>query len=106
MELKRNEKLIGSSLQAKVILFLTQNTIQAIEDLHLAEMCIVSNVEIQDISNKSEDSINFDDEDIYVEIKLADGEKCERCWAVLEEVSSNKNNLCNRCEDVWNSFQQ
>jgi isoleucyl-tRNA synthetase len=106
LELKRNEKLIGSSLQAKVILFLAQNSIKTIEDLDLAEMCIVSNVEIQDISNKSEDSINFDDEDIYVEIKLADGEKCERCWAVLEEVSSNKNNLCNRCEDVWNSFQQ
>ncbi len=106
LELKRNEKLIGSSLQAKVILFLAQNSIKTIEDLDLAEMCIVSNVEIQDISKKSEDSINFDDEDIYVEIKLSDGEKCERCWAVLEEVSSNKNNLCNRCEDVWNSFQQ
>ncbi len=106
LELKRNEKLIGSSLQAKVILFLAQNSIKTIEDLDLAEMCIVSNVEIQDISKKSEDSINFDDEDIYIEIKLADGEKCERCWAVLEEVSSNKNNLCNRCEDVWNSLQQ
>ncbi len=106
LELKRNEKLIGSSLQAKVILFLPQNTIQAIEDLDLAEMCIVSNVEIQDISNKSEESIKFDDEDIYVEIKLADGKKCERCWTVLKEVSSNKNNLCNRCEDVWNSFQK
>ncbi len=106
LELKRNEKLIGSSLQAKVILFLAQNSIKTIEDLDLAEMCIVSNVEIQDISKKTEGSINFDDEDIYVEIKLADGEKCERCWAVLEEVSSNKNNLCNRCEDVWNSLQQ
>ena len=84
MELKRNEKLIGSSLQAKVILFLPQNTIQAIQDLDLAEMCIVSNIEIQDISNRSEESINFDDEDIYVEIKLADGKKCERCWTVLE----------------------
>ncbi len=106
LELKRNEKLIGSSLQAKVILYLPKNTINAIENLDLAEMCIVSNVEIQDISNKSENSINFDDEDIYVEIKCADGEKCERCWTVLEEVSSNKNNLCNRCEDVWKSFQQ
>ena len=106
MELKRNEKLIGSSLQAKVILYLPQNTIKTIEKLDLAEMCIVSNVKIQDILNKSENSINFDDENIYVEIKLADGEKCERCWTVLEEVSSNKNNLCNRCEDVWKSFQQ
>ena len=69
-------------------------------------MCIVSNVVIQDISNKSKDSINFEDEQIYVEIKLAEGKKCERCWTVLQEVSLNKNNLCNRCEDVWKSFQQ
>ena len=106
LELKRNEKLIGSSLQAKVILFLAQNTINTIQDLDLAEMCIVSNVEIKDISKKSKYSISFEDDDIYVEIKLADGEKCERCWTVLEEVSSNINNLCNRCEDVWKSFQK
>ena len=106
MELKRNEKLIGSSLQAKVILFLSKDTRKIIEDLDLAEMCIVSNLEIQDISNKSNDSIHFEDEEIFVEIKLADGEKCIRCWTIMQEVSSNKNNLCNRCEDVWKSFKQ
>ena len=106
LELKRNDKLIGSSLQAKVTLYLSQDSQRIIKDLDLAEMCIVSNVVIQDISNKSNNSINFEDEDIYVEIKLADGKKCERCWTVLKEVSSNKNNLCNRCEDVWKSFQQ
>ncbi len=106
LELKRSEKLIGSSLQAKVTLFLSQDTTKIIKNLNLAEMCIVSNIEIKDITEKSNDSINFEDEDIYVEIKLADGEKCQRCWTVLPEVSSNNNNLCNRCEDVWKSFQQ
>ena len=106
LELKRNEKLIGSSLQAKVTLFLSQDTTKIIKNLNLAEMCIVSKVELKDINKKSNDSINFEDEDIYVEVKLADGEKCQRCWTVLPEVSSNKNNLCNRCEDVWNSFQK
>ncbi len=106
LELKRNEKLIGSSLQAKVILYLSKDTKAIIKDLDLAEMFIVSSVEIQDISNKSKESINFEDEEIYLEIKIADGKKCERCWTVLQEVSLNKNNLCNRCEDVWKSFQQ
>ena len=69
-------------------------------------MCIVSNIEIQDILNKSKESLNFEDDDIYVEIKSANGEKCQRCWSVLPEVSSNKNNLCKRCEDVWKSLQQ
>ncbi len=106
LELKRNEKLLGSSLQAKVILYLSKDTKAIIKDLDLAEMFIVSCVEIKDISNKSKDSINFEDEQVYVEIKLADGKKCERCWSVLQEVSLNDNNLCNRCEDVWKSFQQ
>ena len=69
-------------------------------------MCIVSNVETRDISNRSKESISIEDEEIYVEIKLADGKKCERCWAVLQEVSSSKNNLCNRCDDVWKTFQK
>ena len=106
LELKRNEKLIGSSLQAKVILFLSKDTQKIIADLDLAEMCIVSNVETHDISSRSKESISIEDEEIYVDIKLADGKKCERCWAVSQEVSSSKNNLCNRCEDVWKSFQQ
>ena len=86
LELKRNEKLIGSSLQAKVILFLSKDTQKIIADLDLAEMCIVSNVETHDISNRSKEAISIEDEEIYVEIKLADGKKCERCWAVLQEV--------------------
>ena len=106
LELKRNEKLIGSSLQAKVILFLSKDTQKIIADLDLAEMCIVSNVETHDISNRSKESISIEDEEIYVEIKLADGKKCERCWAVLQEVLSSKNNLCNRCDDVWKTFQK
>ncbi len=106
LEIKRNEKLIGSSLQAEVTLFLSQATKNIIKDLDLAEMCIVSNIEIQDILNKSKESLNFEDDDIYVEIKSANGEKCQRCWTVLPEVSSNKNNLCKRCEDVWKSLQQ
>ena len=69
-------------------------------------MCIVSNVETHDISNRSKEAISIEDEEIYVEIKLADGKKCERCWAVLQEVSSSKNNLYNRCDDVWKTFQK
>ena len=34
-----------------------------------------------------------------VEIHLAAGEKCARCWKVLPEVKVN-HGLCNRCEEV------
>ena len=67
-------------------------------------MCIVSNVEVEDISNKTKESLNFDEEDIYVEISLAKGDKCDRCWTVLPEVKDDPNNLCKRCNDVCKHF--
>jgi isoleucyl-tRNA synthetase len=105
LELKRNEKVIGSSLQANVKLYITSKSQNLLKDIDLAEMCIVSNLEIHDISNKTENSMNFEEDDIFVEILLADGEKCDRCWTILPEVEGNPNKLCKRCDDVWQTFQ-
>ena len=38
-----------------------------------------------------------------VNIKKANGSKCERCWVLSKEVVINKNNLCNRCQNVTKS---
>ena len=75
-----------------------------LEEIKLAEMCIVSQVELKDISDKSIDAMSFEEEKIAVVISLASGEKCERCWTVLPEVDSNPHNLCERCDTVWQSF--
>ena len=104
-ELKRNEKLIGSSLQAKVTLYISLESQKILEKINLAEMCIVSEIEIKDIADKSNDAINFDEENIFVSISLASGEKCERCWTILPEVKSNPRKLCERCDTVWQNFQ-
>ena len=105
LELKRNEKIIGSSLQAKVTLFINPESQKILQGIDLAEMCIVSQVELKNISDKSIDAINFEEEKISVAISLASGEKCERCWTILPEVDSNPHNLCERCDTVWQSFQ-
>ena len=105
LELKRNEKLIGSSLQAKVTLYISLESQKILEKINLAEMCIVSQIEIKDIADKSTDAINFDEENIFVSISLASGEKCERCWTILPEVKSNPRKLCERCDTVWQNFQ-
>ena len=105
LEIKRNEKLIGSSLQASVKLFINNGTKEILKDINLAEMCIVSNVEIYNIEEKTNNCLTFDDDDIFVEILVAQGEKCQRCWTILPEVKNNMNNLCQRCDDVWNSLQ-
>jgi len=33
-----------------------------------------------------------------VEIHIAEGNKCERCWKILPEVEEG--NICTRCNDV------
>jgi isoleucyl-tRNA synthetase len=105
LEIKRNEKLIGSSLQAKAIIYIPSEIKQVLSTLDLAEMCIVSGVEIKDIAEKTPSSMNFEEEDIFVDISLAEGDKCQRCWTILPEVKDNQDHLCNRCDNVWKSFQ-
>ena len=61
LELKRNEKIIGSSLQAKVTLYITAESKKILEGIKLAEMCIVSQVELKDISDKSIDAMTFEE---------------------------------------------
>ena len=105
LEIKRNEKLIGSSLQAKAIIYIKSEIKQIFSTLDLAEMCIVSCVEIKDIAEKTPSSMNFEEEDIFVDISLAEGDKCQRCWTILPEVKDNQDHLCSRCDNVWKSFQ-
>ena len=105
LEIKRNEKLIGSSLQAKAIIYIPLEIKQILSTLDLAEMCIVSGVEIKDIAEKTSSSMNFEEEDIFVDISLAEGDKCQRCWTILPEVKDNQDHLCSRCDNVWKSFQ-
>ena len=105
LEIKRNEKLIGSSLQAKAIIYIPSDIQKILSTLDLAEMCIVSEIEIRDISAKSSSAMNFEEEDIFVDISLAEGDKCQRCWIILPEVKDNQDHLCNRCDNVWKSFQ-
>ena len=106
LELKRNEKIIGSSLQAKVIMYLAPNLISNIKNIDMSEICIVSKTDINKLENKNNSSISFDNDQIYVDVQCAEGAKCVRCWCIKEEVSKNELQLCNRCDDVWNKVKK
>lgn len=92
LEAARGEKLIGSSLEAKVILTADHDTTRALLD-HYAELryvFIVSQVEVHE------------GEAFEVNIKKADGEKCERCWNYSTRVGEFKEwpTVCERCADA------
>jgi isoleucyl-tRNA synthetase len=91
LEAKRVEKLIGSGLEAKVVLscggelheFLSQYADQ------LRAIFIVSQVELR----------ATDAEELQVEVRQADGEKCARCWNYSPTVGQSPRypTVCDRC---------
>lgn len=82
LEEKRNEKLIGASLEAKVTLRAPGDTYDLLERYQdqLPAIFIVSQVSLQ----RSETG------DLQVDVQHADGKKCERCWNWSESVGQDE----------------
>ncbi|MBP5581343.1 MAG: isoleucine--tRNA ligase, partial [Ruminococcus sp.] len=102
LEIKRNEKFIGASLEAKVTLHTSVKAlfdkISEYKDV-LAQVFIVSQADVKHVDCgviKSEDSTYST---LSVTVEKADGQKCERCWCYSEEVGkiTLHPTLCKRC---------
>ena len=94
IELKRADKTIGSSLQAHPHLYIT---VPLAQQLDWAELCITSSAALHESAPPPNAFMLPDVLGIGVVVQMANGEKCERCWKVLPEVS---NCLCQRCANV------
>ena len=92
IEEKRKEGILGSSLQAKVLIEANENYYKVLQDVNLPETFICSDVQMDLNQNLSEKKIS-------VNIELASGEKCMRCLKIVPEVKNNIE-LCNRCTKV------
>jgi len=101
LEIARNSKQTGSSLQATVKMFLNPSLMPFIKDVDLAELSITSGVEVIEETPPSDAFSLADVPGVSVLVLLASGEKCARCWKVLPEVSSD---LCHRCHDAVEKF--
>ncbi|WP_210133254.1 isoleucine--tRNA ligase [Staphylococcus sp. GDY8P198P] len=100
LEVARNEKVIGKSLEAKVVIGSNDNFdattfLQQFSDLQ--QLFITSQAEVVD---KVENGEAYQYGDIHIE--HAHGEKCERCWNYSETLGSvgELDNLCPRCQAV------
>jgi len=72
IEEKRASKVIGSSLEAALIIHLDRKSLEIVKGIDLSELCITSLVEIK----------NSSQENIVVETNKAKGEKCPVCWKI------------------------
>lgn len=103
LELKRAEKLIGNSLEAKVIISSKNkynDLLKAYKDF-LPTLFIVSAVELSD--ERLEDSyLSPEIEGLQIKVIKAPGEKCQRCWNWSESVGSfsGSPDICEKCYRV------
>ncbi len=89
LEEARNEKLIGSALEAvvKINLDPKYNEVKEKLDSYLHQLFIVSKVEY-----------TTDGEEVVVE--KSTGEKCNRCWNYVDHLNGD---ICDRCHNIINS---
>tara|TARA_Y100001960_G_scaffold328932_1_gene418963 strand:- start:244 stop:726 length:483 start_codon:yes stop_codon:yes gene_type:complete len=98
LEIKRSEKIIGSSLQANVNLYVTSEKKEILKNIDIAEIGIVSSFSLN-TSDIPSTAFKIDTiKDVGAEIDLAEGKKCARCWKILPEVLNE--DICERCKDV------
>jgi isoleucyl-tRNA synthetase len=113
METARNDKAIGASLEAKVLLYVPDETLQ--QELELFNNCdsltgnkvdelrylfLSSQVElVRDISAIQTAEYKGESDFVSVGIVKADGEKCDRCWNYSTQVGkfADDPTICERC---------
>ncbi len=102
LEGERVAKRIGSSLQASPALYVEDGAVRAaLEGLDLAEICITSGLLLVEGAAPDGAFRLADVPGVGVAPRVAEGEKCQRCWKVLNEVGSHKHGgVCGRCSDA------
>ncbi len=93
IERSRAEGKLRSSLEAKIVMGETTDAAALLDAETWADVAIVSQVRVEPESARSSG------------VFVAPGQKCARCWKVLEEVGGNKKHpqLCRRCADAVDS---
>jgi len=94
IEPARRDKLLGSSLEAKLTVSANHADAALIASVDFAELCIVSELDT---------SIDADLEaGVRVSTEKTELEKCARCWRHLPDVAE-ETGLCGRCDTVVNA---
>lgn len=94
LEAKRRDKVIGSSLEAQVVLHADEKTQSLLKsyEADLSALFIVSKVRLAKAEGPG----------LTVEVLRAEGRKCERCWNYRDTVGADAAHptLCDRCVEA------
>lgn len=98
LEEARNAKIIGKSMNAKVLIVPNKQVAKLMEELKLnfAQVFIVSSFEKV---NELDDGVKY--ESGLIKVEPAIGCTCARCWQIVKTV--NEDGLCERCSKIINN---
>jgi isoleucyl-tRNA synthetase len=102
LERAREQKRVGSSLQAHPCVHLDGSYEADLAGVDLAEVSITSDLDLL-VGEGTGDAFRLDDvAGVAVVVELAEGGKCQRCWRILPEVGApeDTSETCRRCADV------
>ncbi len=105
LEIKRQERVIGNSLEARLVIYCPELEYQMLSERaqFLRYLFIVSQVEVHKADSVREGALKGERvEGLFIEVQRASGRKCERCWNYSEAVGTFEDhpNLCERCYPV------
>ena len=105
LEMQRRDKVIGSSLEAKVTIKADPKTYPLLEsyEKELAALFIVSVVDLESVPAVSKEGhLLSDTSGFAIDVTRAEGKKCERCWNYRPSVGgfSDHPTLCDRCVEA------
>jgi isoleucyl-tRNA synthetase len=106
LEQERVNKVIGSSLEARVNISAsaaTYDLLQRYKD-ELRYLFIVSQVNVQ----RAGESLTANNVDVEVSVERAEGEKCERCWNYSTLVGESRRypTACERCVEALTEIER
>ena len=99
LEVARREKVIGASLEAAPVVYVSVEAAEVLRTVTFDDLCITSGIEITTNAAPA-DAFRVDDvADVAVVFAKAEGEKCQRCWKILPDVGHHSHaGTCARCD--------
>ena len=105
IEVLRQDKIIGSSLEASPIIYIKDKELfEIIKLVDMSEICITSDIKVEfSAAEFAETCFVLDDvKGVGVVCKTAEGKKCLRCWTLSMQLDKREGDLCDRCQEAVN----
>ena len=102
LELQRQEKVIGSSLEAAPVVHVEDaDSLNELREAPLEDLFITSGLVLSGDPSPAEAFRLPEVEGVGVVFERAEGEKCQRCWKILPDVGRYAHEgVCMRCNDA------